>query len=55
MGSIMESTVSWRKQVRARKIQGGSRHIQLAREVVQKGEESKMPPDIIAGTTQGDV
>lgn len=41
--------------MRARKIQGGSRHVQLAREVAQKGEHSKMPPEIIAGATQGGV
>ena len=44
-----------RKQVRARKIQGGSRHIQLTKEVVRKGRHSKMPPEIIPGTSQGDV
>lgn len=42
--------------MRASKIQGGSRHVQLAREAVQgKGEYRKMPPEIIPETTQGDV
>lgn len=43
--------------MRASKIRGGPRHIQLAGEAVRKGggAYSKMPPETTPGTAQGDV
>ena len=52
LGSITESTVS-RKEAAECKTQGGSRHVELAREVVWKRERSKMPLEIIPGITEG--
>ena len=49
-----ESTVS-RKEAAECKTQGGSRHVELAREVVWKRERSKMPLEIIPGITEGRV
>lgn len=54
LGSITESTVS-RKEAAECKIQGGSRHVELAREVVWKRECGKMPLEIIPGITEGCV
>lgn len=54
LGSITESTVS-RKEAAECKTQGGSRHVELAREVVWKREHSKMPLEIIPGITEGRV
>ena len=54
LGSITESTVS-RKEAAECKIQGGSRHVELAREVVWKRECSKVPLEIIPGITEGRV